>query len=129
MISLILISLAAILNAVMDVGQFHFSSSIFRNWNPKYYDGSISWKNKYVDWDGGDKRRKKWFFGLLNVPVQFTDAWHLVKSLMIICLVSAVIMYEPVFKNYQWIDFFLFGSVWNISFMLFYDVAFRFPKK
>lgn len=40
--------------------------------NPQYWNPAISWTNKYRDWPE-DKR-------LRNVPVQFTDAKHLLAS-------------------------------------------------
>lgn len=47
-----------------------------RHWGSgKFWDNSISWKNKYKDWDGGDHRAK--FPGSKTVLVGFTDGYHL----------------------------------------------------
>lgn len=120
MISFILIALSALCNALMDVSQFHYSTSIFTKLNnPMYWNGSISWKSKYIDWDNGDKRRKKWIFGKFNLPVQFTDMWHLAKSMMIVLFVLAIVLYKPFFGIL--IDFFVLGAIWNLVFLAFYN--------
>ncbi len=41
----------------------------------KFWDNSISWKNKYKDYDNGDTRAK--FIGSKTVFVGFTDGYHL----------------------------------------------------
>ena len=121
MISYILIILASICNAIMDVISFHYDNSIFNKLNRKFWDASISWKNKYVDYDKGDKRRKK-LLGI-NIAPAFTDAWHFFKSLMIVLIVLAVVMYNPLFGKI--IDFFAIGLIWNLCFGLFYNVIFK----
>lgn len=100
MATLILIILAAYCNAVMDILENeNFSSSIFRNLNPKFWYKRESWK--YA------KRIFGWKF----------DGWHVFKSLMLILLMIAVVSYKPIFG---WIDFILFGMVWNINFSFAY---------
>lgn len=119
MISFILIALSAICCAVMDVTQFHYSTSVFTKFNnPTYWNGSVSWLNKYVDRD--DKKGfRKCFFGLLNYPAFLTDAWHLFKSLMIVFFSFAIVMYSVTFNKL--IDFFIIGAIWNIIFIMFYN--------
>lgn len=121
MISYILILLASVCNAIMDVTSFHYDKSIFAKLNPKYWNPQVSWKNKYVDWDNGNKERKK-FLGI-NIAPAFTDAWHTSKSAMLICLISAIILYEPLFN--QLIDFCALGFLWNMTFLFFYNVILR----
>lgn len=41
----------------------------------QFWDNQISWKNKYKDFDNGDKRAK--FIGSKTVFVGFTDGYHL----------------------------------------------------
>ncbi len=41
----------------------------------QFWDNKISWKNKYKDFDNGDKRAK--FIGSKSVLVGFTDGYHL----------------------------------------------------
>ena len=123
MISFILIFFASAFNAVMDVCQFHYGNSIFVKFNkPKFFDGAVSWKNKYVNWDGGNRNFRKLFsFTIMkktfsmNYPVQLTDAWHFAKSAMIILFALAVIFYSPVFN--WWIDFLIMGVIWNFTFL------------
>lgn len=118
MISCIFIILAAICNAVMDTCQHHYEQSIFTKYNQQFWDAKVSWKNKYVDWDNGDKRRVKILGGRFNLPVSFTDSWHLFKRLMLIFIALAVV---TIYKN----TFFLFDLAlvlvfWNATFHLFY---------
>lgn len=121
MISLILIVLAAICDSIMDVCQFHYHKSIFTRFNkPMYWDGTISWKKKYINWDAGDRRMRKWIFGLFNYPVQLTDAWHLFKSLMLTLFCVSVVVYCPLTKN-MLLDVALYGCTWNLVFYLFYN--------
>lgn len=122
MISILFVILASICNSVMDVSSFHYDNSIFNKLNRKFWDGSISWKNKYIDYDKGDKRRKK-IFGLFNYPVQLTDSWHLFKSLMIVFLITSIVLYKPLFG--QLIDFISMGILWNLTFNFFYNVIFK----
>lgn len=119
MITLIFIAYAAVCNSVMDVISFYYDKSVFDLLeNPQYWDARISWKNKYIDWDGGDKRRKKWF-GIINIHPSFTDAWHLYKSMMVVYLILAIVFYKPIFGLF--FDVFLFGITWNFIFTLFYN--------
>jgi hypothetical protein len=102
MISLTLIILAAICNAVMDILENeNFSSSIFRNLNPKWWYKRESWK--YA------KKVFGWKY----------DGWHVFKSLMIIFLMLAIVLYHPILG---FLDFFLFGLVWNSVFSLSYKL-------
>lgn len=120
MISFILIALAAICNSIQDTLAHHHSVSVFSKHKKGFWSDATeeSWKNKYKNYDSGDRSRKKWLFGLFNLPVQFSDAWHMVKSLTIIILVLAVVLYQPVFGKL--IDFFVLGAVWNLVFLAFY---------
>ena len=121
MISLILVMLAAICNVVMDVISFHYTKSIFSKLNPKWWNPSISWKNKYVDWDGGI-RTEKTIWGI-KYPTALTDAWHLFKSTMIVLIVLSIVLYTP-FIN-PLVDFVIIGIGWNVVFNLFYNKIFK----
>lgn len=121
MISYCLVALAAVCNAVMDVVSFHFQDSVFSKYDHQYWNPVISWKNKYVDWDGGNKERKR-IWGIKVAPA-FTDAWHFFKSGMIVLLVLALVLYKPLVN--QWLDFVLIGVIWNVVFGLFYRVVLR----
>jgi hypothetical protein len=45
--------------------------------NNQYWDYAKSWKNKYKDFDNGDKRAA--FIGSKSIFVGFTDAFHLTR--------------------------------------------------
>lgn len=116
----ILVILASICNAIMDITAHKFHRSVFKKLNPQYWNPEISWKNKYVDGDS-NKGRVKWFLNF-DKPVQLTDAWHLFKSLMIIFLCGAIgvacLISLPIFESF--IIFLTVGVVWNLVFSLFY---------
>lgn len=120
MISFILIAIAAICNSIQDTLAHHHSVSVFSKHKKGFWSDATeeSWKNKYRNWDNGDKRIRKWIFGLFNLPAAFTDAWHFFKSTLIVILILAVVLYQPVFGKL--IDFFVLGAVWNLVFLAFY---------
>lgn len=118
MIWIIMVFLSAICNAVMDTLSHHHSTSVFKKHNSGFWADAnlVSWKNKYINNDPVQGRRK--FLGII-IPVQFTDAWHFFKSLMIILFALSVVFYSQII--YIWTDFVLFGIIWNLTFNLFYN--------
>lgn len=69
--------LASICEAVMDTLQFHYISSIFKNFeNNVFWDPEVSWRNKYKD---GDPKKGPKFLFSDTLFVGLTDAWHLFK--------------------------------------------------
>jgi hypothetical protein len=125
MITIILIMIAAMCNAVMDIISHKYAWSIFHEYNDifmqQWWDPRHSWKNKYKI------SRKKWY-----KPVQFSDAWHTFKTIMIFCLMAAVITFD--FDNYNFFNNKLFnfllcygvlGTTWNLTFVLFYKRILR----
>lgn len=133
MISLLLVALAAICNAVMDVISFHYKQSIFTKFNPQWWNPAISWKNKYVDYSkfaeytGKVSKLEKRIFILnlfsIKYPTFLTDAWHFFKSLMIVLLGFAIVLYNPIINIY--VDIILVGIVWNLIFNVFYNKIFK----
>ena len=114
MISLIFLSLGAICNAIMDTVSFHYWDSIFfKLSNHRWWDPLISWNNKY----NADGTRVKWLWGLINKPVQFSDAWHLFKMLMIMFIVTAIVTYKGM---ELWYYLPLSYVAWNGTFVLFW---------
>ncbi len=102
--------LAGMFDAMRDKCAFHYSSSIFSRFNPAFFDGSISWKNKYIDGDSTKGRKK--LLGI-PIPVIFTDAFHLFKSLQTLFIAISVINfvynyhhiaieYLVVYGSYKW---------------------------
>lgn len=130
-LSMVFIMLAAICNAIMDTSAQHFSTSIFKRLNPLFWNGEISWKNKYINGDP-NQGRVKWFFGLVK-PVQITDAFHFFKMLMIVFICLSVITFDKclvlVNCQYTWYNFLIilgvYGLLWNTIFSLFYNKILR----
>ena len=104
MISLFLVILAAIFNAIMDtLENENFYSSWFGNLNERFFYKRISWK--YAKKIGGYK----------------LDAWHLAKSCMILSMAGAVVVHN----GHGWMPFVYIGIVWNLTFNLFYNKVFK----
>ncbi len=123
MISYVLVILAAFCNAVMDTLIHHHDTSVFKNFKTGFWADAlnVSWKNKYVDGNPINGRTK--LFWIINVPSTFTDGWHLCKSTMIVSLIAAIVLYNPLFCI--WIDFFVLGLLWNMVFNFFYNVILK----
>ena len=76
---LLFFTLAGISEAVMDTLQFHYNTSIFKNFkNHLFWDPYHSWRNKYRD---GDPKNGEKFLFSKTLLVGLTDAWHLFKLL------------------------------------------------
>lgn len=133
--SLILVTLAAVCNAVMDINQFHWHKSIFmmfhdkgyRGFSRQWWDSVVSWENKYIN---GDHTRGfiKWrFLGFeFNKPVHITDAFHLFKTIMLTFMIGSVVLYETTFNPL--IDFLILGICWVGVFNLFYNKVLKIKK-
>ncbi len=127
-LSLLFFSLAAVCNALCDNLQHHWYKSIFNNpkRNLKWWNGELSWLNKYQDGQVA-KGFVKWnAWGVrFTKPVCFTDAWHFFKSLMVVLLaLSGVTLYgnrmDLSLVGYL-IILCLYGIVWIGTFNLFYN--------
>ena len=135
-LTFLFILLASICNATMDKVDHHYFKSVFRHFKNKlWWNGDEGWRNKYVDRDP-NKGRVKWLWGLINKPVQLTDSWHFFKMLMIIFNCSAIVCAlrhdtsAPVYAWYGCITLLiLYGTVWNLTFTLFYHRIFDNPEK
>lgn len=118
----ILIILAAICNAVMDVVSHKYRLSIFAyddfKEHDQFWDASISWRNKYVGLSPQNGRRK--MFWNINLHPAFTDAWHLFKSLMIIFLFLAIAICPTESIKESIFVFVAVGIIYNTTFSLFY---------
>lgn len=129
MISLILVIIAGMFNAIMDKIDFNFSTSIFKNKNPKFWNLKESWKNQ---WKWPLRPYNSWYyFGLYkpkyaeNFPysntflVVLTDAWHLSKTIMLILISLSIILYSPILTPLLDIIFLFCG--FTITFTYFYQ--------
>jgi hypothetical protein len=105
MIAYIFIALAAFFNAVMDaVENENYFESIFKNLNQRFWYKRESWKyNKKI-------------FGYR------LDAWHISKSLMVICWVLALVTINC---KHWWVVLPMAGIVWNCWFFVFYNLLFK----
>jgi len=104
MISVILLILAAICDALMDTLKDHYIDSIFKNLKKEVWNAEISWK--YC----------KKYFGY------HMDPWHYSKSCMIILVSLAIVLYKPLINPIA--DFFILGILWNLVFNVFYTHIF-----
>lgn len=121
MTSLILIILAAVLNAVMDILSYRYDISVFSKY-PKlkqFTQPALSWQNK---WKNGDRKQGEKFFGSSTFLVWTTDAWHLSKTLMLACISIAIVTYSPMIHPV--IDAIAYWIVFGIVFELFWSKVF-----
>jgi hypothetical protein len=103
MITAIIIVLAAILNAFMDIVENeNFSSSVFKDRNQKFWYKTVSWQ--YA------RKVFGWKF----------DAWHVAKSLMIVLLCLGTVLYRPIIN--WWADLLIYGGLWNSAFGIAYKI-------
>lgn len=106
---------AGAMDACKDTVVHHFAISVFRNWNKRFWNGGESWKNKYLNFNPSNPRRTIWFLNQdthINIPVIFTDGFHLFKALhtLFICLAvscaysqgSVLITYLLAYGMYKW---------------------------
>lgn len=106
-IYIILIVIAAALNAVMDLTEniVAFNKSAFRYKDKRFWCKDVSWQYaiKVFGWKA--------------------DVWHISKSLMIIVISLALIAFKSI--GHWSIDILLFGAIWIVSFNLFYNKLLR----
>jgi len=117
MISLILMLLAGMFNACMDVIDFHYTVSIFQNWKPKQWiDPALSWKNK---WKNGDPAQGERFLGSSTIFVFVTDFWHFCEFLMMLAICFAIVFYHPLI--FWWTDIIFMFAAYSITFEVFFS--------
>lgn len=109
---IILLMLAGVSKAIADTLAHHFETSVFKNYSRSFFDPSISWLNKYIDHDFSKGINKKVF-------QPFSDAWHVVNSIEICCLIAAIFI--PHGNLYGFIGYVVAGIIYNLVFNLFYN--------
>lgn len=118
--SIVYLSIAAMLNAVMDVLSHHFPRSIFAKRKNKWWNPKKSWKNKYVNWDSGNKKEKLFYV--------FSDAWYTFKNIsMVMVLLALVNFKEGILPLY--INFLLCLLVYVVVYNAFYHKILRKNEK
>jgi hypothetical protein len=131
MITLILISVAGICNAVMDVLWSRYDVSVFRNLNPMFWNPQVSWKNKWAQPYPQPAPHEWYYFGFYpeykerfpyssTIFVFLTDAWHLFKFLMLIFIMLGVVFYTPISGN-PWLDAFVLYCIFTVTFTIWYS--------
>jgi hypothetical protein len=104
--TLLLIAIAAALNAAMDMLENeNYHSSIFAKWDQTFWYKRESWKTA------------KKIFGYK------IDGWHLTKSAMIVTLALAIAAHARVAPAL--LEILVIGVVWNLSF----NAAYHLMKK
>lgn len=83
----LLAALSGVSKAVKDTISHHYSQSVFAQLDPQYWNPAESWKNKYQDWDAGQKEPR--FLLATTWLVALTDAWHTFDSLHRLLLIGA----------------------------------------
>ena len=117
MVSILLMILAGIFNATMDVLKYRFNRSIFQDWkHQQWINPALSWHNKWKpDSKLGDLL-------MSTVLVWVTDMWHFAKMFMLVCISFAIVFYSPVFK--WWIDVLMMYFAFTATFELFFSKIF-----
>jgi len=104
--TLVLVAIAAVFNAAMDMLENeNYHSSIFAKWDQAFWYKRESWKTA---------RRIRGYK---------IDGWHLAKSAMIVTLALAIAGHEHAAPAL--LEILLIGLVWNLSF----NAAYHLMKK
>ena len=113
---------AGFFNATMDKLTFHYSGSVFEEFNSNFWNPKKSWVNKWkLDENGKPIVGKERFLGSSTIFVKFTDAWHAAQSLMLLCFFLAAVFYK---RWKLWFDLVLFYLAFSGAFNLFFHYVF-----
>lgn len=126
MLTLFLVFLSAICNAVMDVITYRFDTSIFSKvvrlkW---FIDPKVSWRNKYKN---GDPSQGPKFPFSTTLLCFITDAWHLIKNIMLVLLYVGITCYIPIINPV--LDVILYYIVFGVTFEICWSRLFIIKKK
>ena len=114
----VLICIAAISNAVMDILKDKFQKSVFQNYNENFWNPSKSYLNKYIDRDDSKGRKyPSWLSGIMD---SFSDVWHIAKLIMIICIIIGFCLT----KTFSWQNLIYCWLIWGSTFWIFYNKIF-----
>jgi hypothetical protein len=116
MVSLLLVILAAVINAAMDTLNARYRQSVFFTKDfriNRFTDPATSWQNK---WKNGDRTQGEKFFGSSTFLVWTTDFWHLAKTIMLLCFALAIVCYVPIIHPLlDWIIYWIgFGTIFEL---------------
>ena len=129
-LSILFFALAATANALMDTIQFHWYKFRWKERvNEQFWYPEVSWMRKYIYSDVEFGLKYKGVWGWIN---NFTDIWHILKMIMIICLALSAILFPYSFKIYIFeyeilnigIWLCIYGIAWNVPFNYCYNKLF-----
>lgn len=125
-VGLSLIFISALSKAIMDVIQFKYYESVFRNFNSYFWNPKLSWANKYKNLD--PKQGPKFFLST-TVLVWTTDAWHLFQMIFLNFLVVGHILIT-LSTNSWWVLWINLIAIigFRVTFEIFYSKFFILKK-
>ena len=111
----LLVVIAAISNATMDILKDNFNGSVFSELNKNFWNPYFSWKNKYKNLD--KLQGRKYLTYLSGFTDTFSDAWHIAKFIMIVCIIIGFCLDNIL----SWQSLLIKWILWGITFKLFYS--------
>jgi len=126
LIPLFFYCLSGVIDAVMDTLKNHYTTSIFKDKDPQFWNPNVSWTNKYIDGDVNKGHKKITILGFsFNYPDALTDAWHILKIIREFSIVISITSGGWIGFNFSFIwllvYFGLLGIIRNNCFSLFWD--------
>jgi hypothetical protein len=131
--------LAGICCAVYEIIYVAYDNSIFRNLNPEYWNPKMSWIYKWSSPIKQGSAPKRWYhFGMTpqrperfpyssTIFVALTDAWHLFKSIMLLCIMVSLVNYTEIINPI--VDTIIFYVCFTFPFEMFYTYILRVKNK
>ena len=110
--SIILIVIASICAAIMDVLSHHYPRSIFKNLKSSWWNPKNSWKNKYSSFEK-DIRKEKVFYA-------FCDAWHTFRNIYVFSIIAAIAFFPFLIIEYSKYQFLDFVIIWFLALYFIY---------
>lgn len=98
----LIIIFVAIFKAIADTSVFNYSTSIFKNLNPNFWNHSVSWKNNK-------------FLGIVVL-----DAFHISYY-----AIFSLLFYAILIGGVKQYNFFIYWSIYFVVFELFYSLIFK----
>lgn len=129
LISYILVALAAICNAYMDIWMIRYmilNENMENQLNPNWW--SFNPKAKWFNGEYSGKKANNILLAKIGIKTTWlstncNDAWHFFKSLMIVLLCTAIILFVSYNHTFisKTIELIILGAIWNLTFNLIYN--------
>jgi hypothetical protein len=100
----VFILLAGVCKAVADTLQHHFQQSVFKWWDPRFWDGAVSWQYAHY----------------LKFTRYKIDGWHIANSLMILFFCLAIAFHKTG-RFDVFLEVIMYGGLFDIAFNIFYN--------